>query len=177
MSHYEFATSAERTLGIAFLTESTGKKAVVFQRQLIANGNSPQQEIDTDRSFEFAMEVLDGKAMLGMEVNGWAARPYMPTTIFCLGDPDVYPSGRDEVRYSSSRTTPVVASKMYFRYEPTGGGHDKDRPYLTWWFEDPIPGKGTMVFTPESPGVIVALRLNGSAKGKFTGLLPTAIEN
>lgn len=167
MSHYPFAPFAEKTAGISF---TTGQKAEVslFQRVAPFPRRSNETYVEAKTEFAFAIGIeAPAAALLSVEVNGWSARPYRAPMVFALGSDEAFAGNGDEGPYEF-RAAPnpgLVDRSISFRYRPNGGGRLRDQPYLTW--KDELGGEGKYVFTAESPGVVISLRMSAAVKPKI----------
>ncbi len=170
MSHYPFAEHAHHTLGISFVTEG-GRKACYFARSK-PDPTQPfparpkELEKSTDSPFTVEFQVLDNQqGLLAVEVNAWSAKPYRAPAGFLLGNATPFSGNGDEAPYTivAARDPMKVDRSMTFTYHPHGRGEDKDRPYVSW--TDELGGGGEYVFTLESPGAVIALRLGEGVKG------------
>lgn len=164
MSSYSFAQYAAATVGISFITKAGGRRACVFKRKAPFPATAKETEETTDKSFKFEFEISGGQGLLAIEVNGWSARPYRAPAVFLLGHPVPFSGNGDEAPYDfvAAPDPALVDRSVEFSYSPSGGGPAHDRPKLTWF--DELGGSGEYIFTPESPGATICLRLPTGAK-------------
>jgi len=168
MSHYPFASYADRVVGLRLSLKATGFEAVRFKRSKPAPGNpggfradatEPEHVMKVTRNFSFTLAVPDEKqaGLLAVEAAGWGFIHYVATTAFLLGVESPFAANGNETNLApNSPGATSMANRVVdfdFSLDASGG----DGSTLNWKSEGGASGRFT--FTLENPGFIIGLRL------------------